>query len=109
MPAATKPGRRPARGRPAPAEVLMLDDVLDLRAAAPFKAALMARRGADLRVDASGVLHLGAQCAQLLLAAAAAWAEDGLTFTVQAASEPFEQGTRLLGIHPTLFPQGSLP
>ena len=60
-----------------------------------------------MRRSRSGVLHLGAQCAQVLLAAAAAWAADGVPLTFSAASEPFERGAQLLGLQHTLTTKGS--
>ena len=85
---------------------LKLDEMLDLRAATDLKAALLERRGADLLVDTSAVLHLGAQCAQVLVAAKSAWAVDGSALTFSAASEPFGQGARLLGLHSILTSEG---
>ena len=117
MAAATRTNRRrvrspatPDASTPAPANAmatLILDETLDLRAATGLKAALLAHRGADIQVDASAVLHLGAQCAQLLAAADAAWAADGATLAFPAASEAFAQGARLLGLDSTLCSKGA--
>ena len=84
-----------------------LDEILDLGAAAALKAALLERRGADLRVDASEVQHLGGQCAQVLAAATATWAADGAALTFLAPSDAFQQGARLLGLHSTLLFEGT--
>ena len=117
MAAATRPNRRKVRppvGAAAPTPepgttmpALKLEETLDLRAATALKAALLERRGGDLRVDASAVLHLGGQCAQVLAAAVTTWAADGGALTFPAASDAFEQGARLLGLHSTLLPQGA--
>jgi anti-anti-sigma regulatory factor len=48
---------------------LILADCLDLTAAAPLKAQLLAARGTPLSLDASAVRRIGAQCLQVLLAA----------------------------------------
>lgn len=76
---------------------LTLDPVLDLRAAGPLRAALLERRGAALRVDASGVERLGGLCLQVLLSAQHTWAEDGLSFAIFGRSDSFREATRLLG------------
>lgn len=117
MAAATRPNRRRVRPPAAPAGLLpepaqamtpyKLDETLDLRAATPLKAALLERRGADLRIDASAVQHLGGLCAQLLAAAVATWAADGVALTFPAASDAFAQGARLLGLHSTLLTESA--
>lgn len=100
---------KPRGASPTPAVgSLALDEMLDLNAAAPLRQALLARRGADLAVDASAVQHLGAQCAQVLASAALTWAADGTVLTFAAASESFAQCARLLGLHSTLTPESSL-
>ena len=91
---------------PAPA-TLALDETLDLNAASRLRSSLLDRRGADLTLDASAVHHLGAQCAQVLASAVATWAADGAALTISAASEPFGQGVRLLGLHSILTAEGT--
>ncbi|WP_287799477.1 STAS domain-containing protein, partial [Acidiphilium sp.] len=61
-------------------EQLMLDPILDLKAASPLAQALLARRGGDLRIDAGAVERLGGQCLQVLLSARATWEADGHAF-----------------------------
>lgn len=100
----------PADLKPEPATTmatLKLDGTLDLGAATTLKAALLERRGAHLQIDTSEVVHLGGQCAQMLAAANAAWAADGVTLAFPAPSEAFEQGARLLGLHSILLSEGS--
>ena len=119
MVAVPRPNRRRVRTAAAPASPptesaqtmtpLRLDETLDLRAAAGLKAALLERRGSDLRVDASSVQHLGGLCAQVLASAATTWATDGVALTFPAASEAFEQGARLLGLHSILLSEGACP
>ena len=58
-----------AKRKTAKAQPIILDSVLDLRAAAPLADEFKARRGADINIDASNVERLGAQCAQVLLSA----------------------------------------
>ncbi len=117
MAAAPRPSRRRVRSPAVPADLLpaaappaaplRLDQTLDLRAATALKTALMERRGADLEVDASEVLHLGGQCAQLLAAADITWAADGFTLAFSSASDAFAQNARLLGLHSTLISKGA--
>ncbi|WP_333588211.1 STAS domain-containing protein [Phenylobacterium sp.] len=66
-----------------------LSPVLDLQAAEPLRAELMALRGRPLRVDASQVSRMGGLCLQVLLSARASWAEDGMSLRVEAPSEGF--------------------
>ncbi len=80
--------------------VLTLPADLDLRTASALRAAILGRRGADLRVDASGVLHLGAQCLQVLIAARALWEADGHELEIESPSPPFAAALRLLGAAP---------
>jgi chemotaxis protein CheX len=76
---------------------LILADCLDLTAAAPLKAQLLAARGAPLSVDASRVRRLGAQCLQVLLAAEAAWSGEGLAWRIADPSPEFVEAARLMG------------
>jgi chemotaxis protein CheX len=76
---------------------LTLASVLDLRAAAPLRAALLERRGEAMEVDASEVERLGGLCLQVLLAAQRTWAEDGHAFSISGRSDGFREAIRLLG------------
>jgi chemotaxis protein CheX len=82
---------------------IMLADPLDLPAAGPLAAALLARRGTDIALDASAPQRLGGQCLQVLLAAQAAWAEDGHNFRIYGASSELAEAAMLLGA-PDLIP-----
>ncbi len=101
--------RSPPRGKPTPAATasLKLDETLDLNAAGRLRSALLPLRGGSVTIDASGVQHFGAQCAQVLASAASTWAADGAVFTIASPSEPFGQGARLLGLHSLLFPESN--
>jgi chemotaxis protein CheX len=81
-----------------PGNRLQLAEVLDLTAAAPLAQSLLAQAGSELAVDASGVRRVGAQCLQVLVAAAAAWKAEGVGFRLENASEEFLEGARLLGV-----------
>lgn len=79
-------------------KILKLGGRLDSAAAAQLKQNLVARRGTDLTVDASGVSSLGAMSAQVLLAAMQAWRQDGRTLNIGNASAPFSESLRLMGM-----------
>ena len=78
-------------------ESLALAPVLDLKAAAPLKAALLERRGHPLEIDAADVQRMGGLCLQVLLAAAAAWRNDGVSLRVGPRSEAFLDALRIFG------------
>jgi chemotaxis protein CheX len=80
-----------------PTAPLVLADSLDLTAAAPLAADLLAARGKPATLDASGVQQLGAQCLQVLLAARALWSSDGLLWRVVDPSPEFAAATALMG------------
>jgi chemotaxis protein CheX len=80
---------------------LILADCLDLTAAAPLKAQLLAARGTPLSLDASAVRRIGAQCLQVLLAAHATWRQDGHPIEVVSPSPEFAETVALMGC-PTL-------
>ena len=76
---------------------LPLPAVLDLAAAGPLHAALLARLGGPVKIDAGEVRRLGGQCLQVLLAAQTRWAADGAAFDVLNPSPEFAEGLELLG------------
>jgi chemotaxis protein CheX len=77
---------------------LSLADVLDLKAAGPLHGEILACRGQDLTLDASEVRRLGAQCLQVLAAAASAWRADGKTLRVDRPSSAFTQALQAFGV-----------
>ena len=68
--------------------VIALPAVLDLRAAEPLKAQLLAVRGQETALDASAVERLGGLCLQVLLSAIQTWRADGQTLAFVNVSEP---------------------
>jgi chemotaxis protein CheX len=78
-------------------DALHLDPVLDLQAAAPLQAALLARRGGALEVDASAVQRLGGLCLQVLISAHCTWCDDALPFAVIPRSAAFTDALALFG------------
>jgi chemotaxis protein CheX len=79
---------------------LRLPEILDLTAAAPLAAALLARRGGGLVVDAGGVRRIGASCVQVLLSAALTWKADAAALRVVDPSPELLDALRLLGVAP---------
>jgi len=82
---------------------LQLPAILDLQAASPLAAALLARRGADLVVDAAGVQRLGGQCLAVLLSASASWAADAFVLRIENAAPEFWSAIELFGAGSSLF------
>lgn len=78
-------------------EPLVLQPVLDLKAAEPLKVAFIERRGQSLEIDASAVQRLGGLCLQVLLSARKTWAEDGQSLLIGARSEIFNENMRTFG------------
>jgi chemotaxis protein CheX len=87
---------------PITGEPLRLPEALDLPAAAPLRDELLRRRGAPLTLDGSAVERFGGLCLQVLLAAQAAWRDDGQEFRLAAPSEALTDGLRALGALPGL-------
>lgn len=81
-----------------PLRRLELAEMLDLRAATPLAAQLLALRGEEVTLDACAVQRLGGQCLQILLSAKATWEFDGVQLRVVAPSPGFVEGLQLLGI-----------
>ncbi|HEY8578576.1 MAG TPA: STAS domain-containing protein [Beijerinckiaceae bacterium] len=75
-----------------------LPAALDSRFAATLRDELLARRGGALTLDATQVGVLGAQCAQILLAAARTWREDGFALALAGASQQMMEDLELLGL-----------
>lgn len=74
-----------------------LDAVLDYRAAAPLRDALLERRGGPLQVDASRVEKMGALCLQVLVAARRAWNGDHVPFGFGVRSAAFDSSVTAFG------------
>ncbi|WP_157017980.1 STAS domain-containing protein [Mesorhizobium xinjiangense] len=75
-----------------------LPPVLDITQTTPLAAQLNACRGKDVVVDASNVERVGAQCIQVLLSAAATWAQDGAELIVSEPSAAFAEGLQSMGL-----------
>jgi chemotaxis protein CheX len=79
-----------AGGQADGAAPVTLDRRLDLTAAGPLRARFLALRGKAVRVDAGEVALLGGLCLQILLAAAAAWRDDGRPLRIAPRSAAFD-------------------
>lgn len=77
---------------------ITLANELDIKAARPLAAELCAARGRDIRLNASQVDRVGAQCLQVLLSAAATWAADGTELTVEEPSPAFAAALLTAGL-----------
>jgi len=79
-------------------EPLALQEVMDLRAAAPLAARLLAAQGSSLVLDGSKVRRIGAQCMQLIVSAHLTWERDGLNLTLARASAELVEAFEIAGI-----------
>ena len=82
---------------------MTLPTELDIKAAAPLAAELIAARGRDLALNASQIERVGAQCLQVLLSAAATWAADGRDLVVEEPSPAFADAIRTAGLELSNF------
>ena len=81
---------------------LTLEAVLDLAAAAPLRASLLAHRGQDLDLDGALVRRVGGQCLQVLLSAERTWRADGRTLRLRNPSQPCREALALMQAGPLL-------
>jgi len=92
------------------AATVALPPVLDLQAADPLRAELLALRGRPLDLDASQVNRVGGLCLQVLLSARKTWESDGLAFQVEQPSDAFVEQVAALGSPELQFqPEGGHP
>lgn len=82
---------------------MTLPTELDIKAAAPLAAELIAARGGDLALNASQIERVGAQCLQVLLSAAATWAADGQELTIEEPSPAFADAIQIAGLELSQF------
>jgi len=76
---------------------LELEQRLDLLAADELAEALEHLRDTPLEIVASGVVHVGGLCLQILLAARLQWSLDGIALRVVQPSDAFVAGLKRLG------------
>jgi chemotaxis protein CheX len=77
---------------------LTLASTLDVAAAQPLATEVLGARGRPLTVDASRVERLGAQCAQVLLAAQGTWNSDDVQLALVEPSPAFVEALKILGL-----------
>lgn len=80
------------------AQILELPEVLDLNAASRLHEQILTLKGKEIVVDATAVKRVGAQCVQVLLAAARFWRAERLQFHVGTGSDAYATTLQLLGI-----------
>ena len=76
----------------------MLEADLGAKAAAGLHAALLARRGQTIVIDASNVDHIGGGCLQLLLSAKLTWESDAQSFNLVSPSKPMIEALEFTGL-----------
>ncbi len=84
-------------------ESVTLPNELDIKAAGPLAAELLAARGKDLALNASQIERVGGQCLQVLLSAAATWSADGAELTIEEPSPAFVDAIQTAGLDLTQF------
>jgi chemotaxis protein CheX len=77
---------------------MLLPEVLDVRAAGPLATAFLDARGHQMRIDASNVASVGAQCLQVIASAKLTWERDGMAIVVVNPSEPFRDALSVAGM-----------
>ena len=88
----------PAAERADEGQGLRLAPLLDTPHAPLLAKEILGRQGAALTLDAGAVELLGGRCAEVLLAAAKQWREDGAPFRLRGPSEAFRRDCGLLGL-----------
>ncbi|MEM9422408.1 MAG: STAS domain-containing protein [Pseudomonadota bacterium] len=78
--------------------VVTLPRALTVAEAAPLANLLKESTGSPLSINANEVEHVGAQCLQVLLAAASSWRADGHSLTYIDPSSTFIDGIQRLGV-----------
>lgn len=77
---------------------MLLPEILDVRAASPLLSAFLGARGRQMRIDASNVVSVGAQCLQIIASARLTWERDGLPIVIVSPSGPFLEALQLSGV-----------
>ena len=83
-----------------------LPEVLDRRAAARLAEALLQLRGVDLDLQAAAFKRMGAQGAEVLLAAEKQWREDGVKLGLLGLTPQGREAFTRLGLAPPATPEG---
>ncbi len=100
----------PVGGSPGDAELVVLPPRLDPAAGLQLRDQLLARRGNDLVLDASGVTSLSALALEVVIAAALRWQVDRRSLRVVGPSTAWEATCNTLGLDPLApWRQGESP
>ncbi|MCO6187149.1 STAS domain-containing protein [Rhizobium sp. L1K21] len=78
---------------------ITLAAVLDFNEASELHGKLMSMRGKDVTIDASAVQRAGAQCMQVIFAAAKSWEEDKKSIKFEKVSDAFKATMQLAGVN----------
>lgn len=89
-------------------QTVTLRSALDLAAAAPLRAELLALRGAPVLLDGTQVERLGGLCLQVLLSAERTWRKDHCDFALLQPSAAFAAALTSLGARNTLPIRGAI-
>jgi chemotaxis protein CheX len=79
---------------------------MDLAAAPALHAELLARAGADVTVEMSGVTQIGALCAQMLIAGARAARDGGHALTLSGVNDRVLGQMAAMGLTPEAIMEG---
>lgn len=77
---------------------LVLDEKLDTSSAGKLRDDLVAADGQDLVLDARGVEHIGALCAEVLMSVRHIWAQNGTSITIENASSQLIENLSGMGL-----------
>lgn len=87
-----------AKAAQSAATSIALPRELDMNTSSRLAAELIAARRHHLRLDASMVERVGAQCLQVLLSATSTWKVDGMELTIADPSTAFEAALSTAGL-----------
>jgi chemotaxis protein CheX len=77
---------------------IVLPDTLDLRAAGTLTASLLAARGGAVKLDASRVHSVGAQCMQVIFSARQSWDREGQSISIVNPTTEFLDAIAVAGL-----------
>ncbi|MEO1238222.1 MAG: STAS domain-containing protein [Pseudomonadota bacterium] len=87
---------------------LDLPEKLDTAAVPELIAALQAKQGSDLALDAAALRQIGALAVQTIIVAANDWQDAGHTMTFENVNADVEQQLALLGTSAAVLTEGDI-